>query len=341
MTKRAVRPLLATAFTCAFVALAFAASSNGATKTPKVGAPAVSTGSVRVQGASTTLLGTVNPRGSATTYNFEYGPTVAYGKKTTTATLPAGTSTIKVGQAATGLLSGYHYRLVASNSSGAKQGKDRTFAPRKSRHAKFNLDKPKEATVYGGSLTLSGVLSGSGNAGRQLVLQESPYPYLTSFATIPGTPVTTTAAGAFSFRIPRLLTSTQYRVSTLDPRPLYSSLLTVQAAYKVTLKVKTSKHGGLARLYGTVTPAVVGAHIFLQLNKKVRPGKTEKTEERTTRFTTQFTTTTKRGTKTLSRFSMVAKVRKGGSYRARVEPVKKGALVAGNSGSVLLHSAGR
>ncbi|HUA74461.1 MAG TPA: hypothetical protein VL988_06860 [Solirubrobacteraceae bacterium] len=342
MTNGAVRPLLAGIATsavtaCALIAL-IAPAAPAAGRASKPGPPSVTTGSVRVQGASATLLGSVNPRTAATTYYFQYGATTAYGKQTTPATLAAGTATVKVGQAAAGLLPGYHYRLVASNSFGPRTGKDRTFSTSKSRRTKFTLDKPKEATVYGGSVTLSGVLTGTGNAGRKIVLQESPYPFLTSFATA-GAAITTNAAGAFSFRVARLATSTQYRVSTLDPRPIYSSIATVQAAYRVTLKVKHSSHKGIVRLYGTVSPAAVGARVSFQLSKKTRPGNTEKTEERTTRFATQFTTKVKRGTSTISRFSAIVKVVKGGNYRARVDPVKKGAFVTGQSPAVLLHSA--
>jgi hypothetical protein len=154
-------------------------------------------------------------------------------------------------------------------------------------------------------------------------------------------PSVTSATGAFSFRVPRLLTSTQYRVSTLDPRPLYSSIVTVDAGYRVTLKVKRSSHKGIVRLYGTVTPAAVGAKVSFQLRKKVRPGNTEKTEERTTRFSTQFSTKVKRGTSTVSRFSAIVKVLKGGTYQARVEPTKKGPFAAGASPTVLLHSASK
>lgn len=339
MTPRAIRPLPALAALAAAL-LAFAATGYGATKARKPGPPSALTGGVHVQGVSTTLLGSVNPRGAITTYYFQYGATVAYGKQTNPATLPAGTSTVRVGQAATGMLPGYHYRLVASNSFGQKLGRDRTFTTSKTRRTKFSLLKPKEPTVYGGAAVLSGTITGAGNAGRQLVLQASPYPFLTSFAPVLA-PVTTNATGAFSFRVPRVLTSTQYRVSTLDPRPQYSQTVTVQAAYRVTLKVKTSKRKGLVRLYGTVTPAAVGARVLFQLNKKVRPGTTEKTEERTTRFSTQFTTSTKRGTKTVSRFSAVVNVLEGGSYRARVEPVKRGAYVTGDSPTVVLHSASK
>ena len=71
----------------------------------------------------------------------------------------------------------------------------------------------------------------------------------------------------------------------------------------------------------------------------MRPGHTEKTEERTTRFATQFSTKVKRGTKTVSRFSVIVKVLKGGSYQARVDPAKKGPIATGTSATIVLHSA--
>ena len=310
-----------------------------AVRTVKVGPPIVATGGVsHAQATSATLLGAINPRGAATTYFFQYGPTTAYGKQTTPASLPAGTLRVKVGQAATGLLPGYHYRLVASNEQGPKTGADRTFVATTLHRTKFSITKPTTATVYGGAFDLTGLLSGTGNAGRKIVLQESPFPYLAPFATV-GVPIVTSPTGAFSFHVARLLTSTQYRIATLDPRPLYSSLVTVDAALRVTLKVRTSSHKGLVRLYGTVAPASVGARVTFQLRKAVRPGNSEKTSEQTSKFATQFSTTTKRATKTISRFSAIVKVLKGGTYRAEVTPAKKGAFAAGDSATVLLHSA--
>ncbi|HST33867.1 MAG TPA: hypothetical protein VLJ80_10175 [Solirubrobacteraceae bacterium] len=338
--RNARRPPVRVLLACAALACALATLAPSGLAAVKLGPPTVATGRTHVQGASVTLLGSVNPRGAATSYFFQYGATVAYGKQTTPATLPAGSALVKVGQAAPGILPGYHYRLVASNSFGpSKPGKDRTFTTSKARSkSKFTLTKPQQATVYGSSLTLSGTLTGTGNAARKIVLQESPYPFLTEFATI-GLPSVTGPTGAFSFRVPRLAISTQYRVSTLDPRPVYSSILTVEAAYRVTLKVKRSSHKGIVRLYGTVTPAAVGAKVLFQLLKKVRPGNTEKTEERTTRFATQFSTTVKRATKSFSRFSTIVKVNNGGTYRARAQPSKKGPFAAGASPTVVLHSA--
>jgi hypothetical protein len=332
MTGKVAR--LGVALAC-IALLALAPASYGVVKP---GAPAVKTGAVRQQGASVTLLGTINPRGAATTYYFQYGATLAYGKQTTPATLPAGTTVVKIGQPAPGILPGWHYRLVASNSFGPAVGKDHTLSSSKVRAVGFSLSKQAEPIVYGSSFSLGGRLTGAGAGARKLVLQESGYPFLTSFTTV-GLPVTSTATGAFSFRVPRLLLTTEYRVSTLDPRPLYSPLVKVQAAYRVTLKVKRSSHKGIVRLYGTVTPAVASARVSFQLLKKVRPGNTEKTEERTTRFVTQFSTKVKRGTRTVSRFSAIVKVLKGGSYRARVQPSRNGPLVPGASSSVVLHSA--
>ena len=51
-----------------------------------IGAPIVATGGVaHVRGTSAVLNGTVDPHGAATTYYFQYGPTIAYGKQTTPA----------------------------------------------------------------------------------------------------------------------------------------------------------------------------------------------------------------------------------------------------------------
>jgi hypothetical protein len=323
------------------LALAFAVPLVAQASTPgKTVAPKPTTGAATfVRATSATLVGTVDPGGAATSYFFQYGPTIAYGKQTTPGQLPAGTARVKVGQAVSGLLVGYHYRLVATNSVATVPGKDRTFAVQTTTgKARFTLAKSSAPTVYGETFVLSGTLSGAGNANRALVLQASPYPFLEAFATV-GLLAHTDAAGRFSFHVAKMTKTTQFRVSTLDPRPIYSPITTQQVAVKVTLKVRSSGHRGLVRLYGTVTPAKPGARLDLQLFKQVRPGNSPKAEEKTSRFATQFGTHVKRGTATVSRFSLIVKVLHGGSYRAYVNLAKKGTVVSGASLSVLLHAA--
>jgi hypothetical protein len=327
-------PLLASA------ALALPVASQAAGATMKSGPPLVSTGAVaQVRGTSAELQGTVNPHGAATTYYFEYGPTVAYGRRTSSASLPAGFTKVKVGRPVLGLQPGYHYRLAATNAfipSGAKFGHDRTYTPRTSRLA-FVIAKPSAPTVFGGTVTVSGTLSGVGGASRPIVLQESPYPFLEAFASV-GSPQVTSPAGRFSFRVGVLSQTTQFRVNTVDPRPLYSPIVTEQVAVRVSFKVRSAGRQGFMRLYGTVAPAQVGARVVFQLQKHVRPGRTEKTSERTVAWAAQGSTVVKRATKTLSRFSSIVSIRHSGRYRAFVV-VHSRAFVSWFSQSIVLHAA--
>ncbi|MHB8233851.1 MAG: hypothetical protein ACYDHT_04285 [Solirubrobacteraceae bacterium] len=334
-TETALRSLLAIAVVagCAVPLVAQAATTGPVAPKATTGAATV------VRPTSATLVGTVDPGGAPTSYFFEYGPTIAYGKHTTPGQLPAGTVRVKIGQPVTGLVTGYHYRLVATNTVGTAHGKDRTFGvKRKSTLTKLVLPKPTTPTVYGSSYTLSGTMTGVGNANRPVVLEASPYPFLEAFTSV-GAATHTDAAGRFTFRVPSLTKTTQFRVSTLDPRPIYSRAITQLVAVKVDLKVRSSGDPGLVRLYGTVTPAAPGAHVNFQLFKHVRPGNSPKTEERTTLFVTQFGSVVKKGTAKVSRFSIVMKIARAGSYRAYVIVAKKGAVSSGWSRTVLLHAA--
>jgi Fibronectin type III domain len=80
---------------------------------------------------SATVSGTVNPNNAATTYQFEYGTTTAYGSAAPASPVSAGSdSTIHdVTANLTSLAESttYHYRLVATSENGSKAGSDRTF----------------------------------------------------------------------------------------------------------------------------------------------------------------------------------------------------------------------
>ena len=93
-------------------------------------APTVTTNSASsVTSSSATLNGTVNPNGEATTYYFEYGVDTSYGSTTSSSSAGSGTSAVSVNAAISDLTSDttYHYRLVATNSSGTSNGDDQSF----------------------------------------------------------------------------------------------------------------------------------------------------------------------------------------------------------------------
>jgi virginiamycin B lyase len=82
-------------------------------------------------GASDAMLaGTVTPRSQATTYNFDWGLTAAYGSSTATATAGSGASAQSVTAVISGLAPAttYHFRLVATNAAGTTLGADQSFA---------------------------------------------------------------------------------------------------------------------------------------------------------------------------------------------------------------------
>jgi hypothetical protein len=94
------------------------------------GKPLVETQPARSVGTTEALLnGGVDPNGAETKYDFEYGTTVAYGKKTTEVSVGAGTKVLEESKAIAGLTASttYHFRIVAKNSNGTSDGADEVF----------------------------------------------------------------------------------------------------------------------------------------------------------------------------------------------------------------------
>lgn len=183
---------------------------------------------------------------------------------------------------------------------------------------------------------LSGTLTGSGSGHRELVLEETPYPYTRSFTPV-GVPVETNAVGAFTFIVRRLSISTEFRITTATAPQLFSPIVTEHVTVRVTLKASARGHS-LARLYGLVSPSEVGSEVLLQLVKPARE-KTGKALQKTSTYVTLLRTVVKRATKSFSRFSAVLTIARSGEYRAFVL-VRRGGLSSGTSPSVSLKSAG-
>jgi hypothetical protein len=89
---------------------------------------AITNPATNVASSSATLNGSVDPHGLTTTVHFQYGTTISYGHTTANQT-KTGNAYQNVAANISGLTASttYHFRIVATNSSGTRYGGDRTF----------------------------------------------------------------------------------------------------------------------------------------------------------------------------------------------------------------------
>lgn len=253
---RAARRRGLPAVAAALAVLALPAAAHAA------GAPKANTGNAReVSYGSATLAGSVNPNGNNTSYYFQYGPTKAYGFQTGISDAGSGTNANSVRLPITGLqpITIYHFRLVAVNSAGVSLGSDNTFKTEKVPLSLAILASPNPVP-FGGTVTVQGTLSGTGNANRAVVLQTNAFPFTAGFQSV-GNPELTSPTGEFKFVVTGVGVSTQYRVFTPTSPAVVSPIAGANVAVRVSSHVARTKRRGFARIYGTVTPAVNGAQV--------------------------------------------------------------------------------
>jgi hypothetical protein len=241
------------------LSMALPAGAPAAISVPRVVTGAASA----VTYGSATVAGWIDPHGSNTSYYFQYGPTRAYGAQTPLADAGAGTRSVKVTAAIGGLkpLTVYHYRLLTVNAAGAATGVDRAFKTDKVPLSLQILVAPNP-TVFGGTATVQGTLSGTHNAGRAVVLQQNPFPYTAGFSNV-GNAELTTSTGSFAFPVAGLGQATQYRVITTTNPPVVSPIAIENVAVAISAHVGHTHRRRHARFYGTVTPAVDGMQVAI------------------------------------------------------------------------------
>lgn len=292
--------------------------------------PAAATGlagSLTPQGA--TLTGVVNPNGLNTAYRFEYGTSTKYGAKTARAS--AGNGVTKV--AATGGVAGlksattYHYRIIASNAKGTVAGADRVFKTPK-QPLGFSVAINPNPLTFGGPTTVAGTLGGTGSTGRQVQLQQNPWPYAAGFTPV-GNVQLTSATGTFAFPLLGQTINTQYRVVTTGKDPVVSPVVTSAVGIAVTTTVKRSvRKGGTLRFSGRVRPARVGDQVGVQRLASNDSWVTLKGSH------------TRAGTAEYSRYATRVRIRRSGSYRVFVR-VADGSLQSLPGSSVKITARSR
>ncbi len=260
MRNREVTRLLGAAI--ALVALLLPAAVASAQERPTV-----NTGAATNRTPSTvTLTGWVNPRGGATSYFFQIGATPLFGSQTATVSAGSGNARVAAVGNAVGLAPDtlYHYRIVATKGNRIVRGQRRTFRTARQPLGLAFAGSPNPVRA-GGSTTLSGQLSGTGNAGRQVVLQANPYPYTQGFQTIADPHVTGTTGG-FSFPILSVPVNTQFRMLLASRSDIASPIVFVGATARVTTStsVQRGRRSGVIRFRGSIAPEVDGQEVLIQ-----------------------------------------------------------------------------
>jgi hypothetical protein len=309
---------MALALTLALPAIALGAGKSVAT-----------TGGVaKLTPSTVSLLGKVNPNGAAATYFFQYGPTVLYGAQTAPAGAGAGTNNVNVVADVGGLAPAttYHYRLVTNSRFGITRGADRTFKT-KPQPLGLTLGATPNPVPFGKPTVLAGTLSGTGNAGRQVLLQSNPYPYTQGFAAA-SNPQVVNAQGNFAFTLISVPLNTQYRVLIPTKPTIASPIVSLGVAPIVGTSVTDTRvrRGQRVRFTGSVRPGVGGERIAIQ---KLKPKG----------WVTVAGATTHRSSSTTSRYSKRIRISTGGSYRVFAASAS-GNYVAGTGRTVRIRTGG-
>lgn len=296
------------AITLSGLAAVLAATAMSASTAAAATRPGVSTGgAARVTQTSATLTGKVNPKGSPTTYVFQYGTSKRYGAQTGPTSAGAGTAAVAAAAPLTGLAPAtrYHFRLVAANAAGTTLGGDRTFTTPK-QPLGFAVTATPNPVPFGGPTTIVGQLTGTGSAGRSVQLQQKAFPYTAGFANA-GNPQLTDAQGRFSFPILALTTNTQFRVVSTGAGAVASPVVLVGSAVVVRLAVSARRirSGRLVRFAGSVAPREDGALYALQ-------------KRRGAAWVTVAGSSLRPYTAARSRFAKRIRVRRSGVYRVYV-----------------------
>lgn len=205
-----------------------------------------------------TLRGEVLPNGLPTTMHFEYGTTTAYGSSTPEQ--PAGTDTrTYVSAPVSGLAMGteYHYRAVATNSSGVSRGADWTFRTMR-RPTAVTLEPSTTRPTWGDEVSFGGKVDIP--ALESVEIQRLEAPFTGAFRSIGNT--IPEADGTFRLRPRAFRTTTRLRAVT-SGGTVMSPVVTISVAVKV--EVSAQRLGAdRVRLTGTTWPAVPAGRISLQ-----------------------------------------------------------------------------
>jgi hypothetical protein len=284
------------------LALTLALPAAAPAATPS--APGAGTGgAANVTAQTARLTGVVDPNGADTTWQFQYGTTSAYGATTPEVVVKGdGRRTVTADVSGLAPDTKYHFRLIGRNAKGLDKGNDHTFTTKKQPLGVTFAATPNPEP-FGATTTLAGQLTGTGNGGREVVLQSNPFPYTQGFKNV-GNKLVTDAQGAFTFGLLQVPLNTQYRVVLPDKPSVVSPIVVVSVQVSISTRVGSTKvHKGHKLTFsGALRPAIDGTPIAIQ-------------KKRGDRWVTVAGTNARHHSSSSSVYSKKITIRSSGTYR--------------------------
>jgi hypothetical protein len=225
-------------------------------------APGVSSASARdIKQNSATLRASLDPRSLKTTYYFEWGTSTRYGQRTPDQTAEgSGSRTVSAPITGLSAYTTYQYRLVAVNAVGTTRGSNRSFRTLRAPTG-VELGISGNPALWGGSVTLSGRVTGSGISGTSVAIERSDFPF-TRAAWIPRT-FSVSSNGSFKVDIGPLWQTTRLRAVTRTTIVAASPWIEVGSRPRVGLR-RSGSTGRAVALSGAISPALPNARVSVQ-----------------------------------------------------------------------------
>jgi hypothetical protein len=242
------------------VATNAAGTSTGGDQTfTTTGPPGIKAGvATSITSSTATLNASLDSRGHTTTWYFQYGTTTAYNLKTPTHSQSGSVGSRSVSEGIGGLSAAtvYHFRLVATNSSGTSVGPDTVFT---SGGPPVTVTASASAVIIHGAVTLRGrIASGKPNDNLDVFAQRFGGGSFERIAT-----VLTDATGSWSLTV-RPVIATTYKAIWNGQT---STTVTVGVHPAVSIRA-VSRH----RIATHVTGARSFAGRIVQLQRRLADG---------------------------------------------------------------------
>jgi hypothetical protein len=252
------------------VATNAAGVARGADRTLRTSAPPTPLAPVAMTGAvqdltprAVTLTGSVNPRGVATRYRFEWGTGTNVNRQTALVAVGAGTEPVAAAAAiALTPNTRYSYRLYATSAAGTVRGARRSFtSPRGAAVLTFALASNR--VPYEGTAVAQGTATSGGSGGITVALERQLFPFTGPFEQVATQRSASGSTGSYRFTVAPLLISARLRVVARTTPPVTSIARTVRTTARVGMTVKRLP-ARRVRFTGAVRPGVSGARASLQ-----------------------------------------------------------------------------